>query len=1331
MRRKNGWPLIALLSTALWACDDTDGPGGSGDAGADGSVSLPQCSNAIDDDGDGLVDLDDPGCDSPNDDDESDEITQCSDGVDNDDDGLIDLQDPACESTADDDESNDPPPPQCANGEDDDGDGDIDLEDRGCANAADTDESDEPPLPACNNGIDDDQDGFTDFPADPGCGSEFDDDEVNDDGPTRPQCGNGIDDDNDGQIDLADPGCTSAADPREQDPEERAACSDGIDNDGDGIIDFPLEPGCASAGDDDETDGPPPACGNGLDDDADGKTDYPEDPGCAGIGDRDETDPLVIPACADGIDNDRDDLIDYPEDRGCESAADGTETGSCGRTYEPAELGANRIVRGDSRRGAYESEGSCGGRGSPEVVFLYRVEKPLEALVVRTLAEGTEVETALYVRRGCLDQRTEIGCNREPLNDGVAANELRIEAPTPGDYYIFLDGASGMGGAFELEIEEVELAQCLNGLDDDEDGRIDYPADPGCERATDRDETDPDPLPACSDDEDNDGDGLVDYPLDVGCRAASDDDEVDLCGPGVRFFQYPVGEPFIIDSTAEGTNAIQGTCGGANAPEKIFLYENPVNANLTISLRHEETVDNTLVYVRRDCQGIDVACNDGGGRADPMESRGEVQIDNAAPGDYFIIVDTRFGLGGQFKLSIDVERLPPGCSDGLDNDEDGFIDADDLGCANADDEDEQDPEEGAPLPQCWNGEDDDGDGIIDYPFEPGCVGKGDDDETDPEPAPACANGIDDDGDELIDFPNDIGCASRGDEDEDDPRVRPRCNNRIDDDDDGLTDYPLDPGCAAAGDPSEADDDIAPACADGEDNDGDNLIDFPFDPGCFAAGHVSEDDPDPAFACSNGEDDDEDGLTDFPFDPGCTFSADDDEADPAFLPQCANNVDDDGDGLVDWPDDRGCFFAGDNREENPFRIPPRCANSVDDDGDGTIDLSDPGCVNREDDDEVDPPEASLCNNGVDDDEDGLTDWPADPGCQGQGDTGEAQACAEVEAIDIPQNGSVIGVTEADDADNYRNRCGGREAPDVVYRYVLDQAGPLTISTENEGTDYPVVLSVRRDCDEPLSELACVGDFRNPEGTIELPNAQPGEYFIVVDGGGPERWVGSQNPAIGLPADPRNFMARNDINANGWSDGGNDAFDGYGQVTITHAGQAGQLDMNVQNAGRQGNAGAYTFTYTSELLGNVWRIRILPAVENDDRPVTISMTGNLGSDGSTVSAQREVPFQGRQIRYMQTADNFAAPRDPPVYHLLVPSDPEQLDAINYAIQGDNPTLTANNITLPATFYIGLSYNADFNAVAAAIVSDLEIQAGGGGPDAPRFGNFELSVQEGAQP
>ncbi|MGQ0620141.1 MAG: OmpA family protein [Panacagrimonas sp.] len=77
-------------------------------------------------------------------------------------------------------------------------------------------------------------------------------------------------------------------------------------------------------------------------------------------------------------------------------------------------------------------------------------------------------------------------------------------------------------------------AICADTQDNDGDGLIDFPGDPGCSSADDADETDP---PVCSDGKDNDGDGLVDFPADKGCTAADDTDEVDPCktpAPGER-----------------------------------------------------------------------------------------------------------------------------------------------------------------------------------------------------------------------------------------------------------------------------------------------------------------------------------------------------------------------------------------------------------------------------------------------------------------------------------------------------------------------------------------------------------------------------------------------------------------------------------------------------------------------------------------------------------------------------------------------------------------------------------------------------------------------------
>ncbi len=75
---------------------------------------IPQCSDGLDNDSDGLIDMADDGCDSPEDDAElleEPDIYECSDGIDNDNDGLIDMADPNCSGPNDDSEASSTPPP--------------------------------------------------------------------------------------------------------------------------------------------------------------------------------------------------------------------------------------------------------------------------------------------------------------------------------------------------------------------------------------------------------------------------------------------------------------------------------------------------------------------------------------------------------------------------------------------------------------------------------------------------------------------------------------------------------------------------------------------------------------------------------------------------------------------------------------------------------------------------------------------------------------------------------------------------------------------------------------------------------------------------------------------------------------------------------------------------------------------------------------------------------------------------------------------------------------------------------------------------------------------
>lgn len=208
-------------------------------------ISSPACSDGIDNDDDGAVDLADADCTGPDDNSES---GTCDDGIDNDNDGTVDYPDDfSCNSYSDIEEE------QC----DEDGDGNADAQ---CCDNEDND----------NDGLVDQHDG--------GCSEKYDIFEIN-------ACADGADNDGDDLIDLADPGCTDATDDDERGVMQ---CDDGEDNDGDGASDYPADFGCDGPGDDQEINNGINQCNNGVDDDGDGDIDQDDD-NCDNWEDTDES----------------------------------------------------------------------------------------------------------------------------------------------------------------------------------------------------------------------------------------------------------------------------------------------------------------------------------------------------------------------------------------------------------------------------------------------------------------------------------------------------------------------------------------------------------------------------------------------------------------------------------------------------------------------------------------------------------------------------------------------------------------------------------------------------------------------------------------------------------------------------------------------------------------------------------------------------------------------------------------------------------------------------------------------------------------------------------
>lgn len=437
---------------------------------------------------------------------------QCSDGVDNDGDGLVDSFDPACQRPTELParcqelgqglQVNDPAcsqsqqgayeaaDPICANRKDDDGDGRIDQDDPGCQNHLGeyTPHAMNEANPQCSDGIDNDGDGFTDFLTDPGCGGIASGNAENID----PACADGRDNDGDGNIDYPqDPGCDGPFDNLENNPE----CFDGIDNDGDSLIDYPDDPDCASLYQDRERSF---SCGDGLDNDRDGAVDYPQDPGCESLIDDNE----INPACSDGIDNDGDGLIDVggldttgdgiantPLDPGCEDAQDQDETDG----VLPAC--SDGIDNDGDGAADYPSDPDC------------ESESDLDEATVDECSDGIDNDGD-----GLIDQTTQTNPGDPACDAGLGA-----ESPDP----VCADGIDNDGDG-RADFAGVDLN---NDALYDRPGEI--PPDPGCLTATDLAES---TKPQCSDGIDNDGDGTTDYPGDAACAHGASSDIEGLRG---------------------------------------------------------------------------------------------------------------------------------------------------------------------------------------------------------------------------------------------------------------------------------------------------------------------------------------------------------------------------------------------------------------------------------------------------------------------------------------------------------------------------------------------------------------------------------------------------------------------------------------------------------------------------------------------------------------------------------------------------------------------------------------------------------------------------------
>ncbi len=423
---------------------------------------------------------------------------------------------------------------QCDDGVDNDGDGFYDMGDPGCSGPTDNDEwnmivtstpvSSTPIYYQCNDGVDNDGDGLVDM-SDTGCSGSTDNDEWNmivsstpvSSTPTYYQCNDGVDNDGDGLVDMSDTGCSSSNDNDEWNMIVSSTpvsstpvyyqCNDGVDNDGDSKVDYPQDTGCTGPTDNDEwnmiVSSTPVSstptyyqCNDGVDNDGDGRIDYPQDLGCTGPTDNDEwnfiqssTPVSSTPTyyqCNDSVDNDGDGRIDYPQDLGCTGPTDNDEwnfiQSSTPVSSTPTYYQCNDSVDNDGDGRIDSQDPGCHTDNNPNNPSTYVPTDNDEWNLI--LPSSSSVSSVRYYQ-----------CNDMVDNDG----DLKIDSQDPGCH---TDGNPNNPSTYvptdndewnfilpsSSSVSSVRYYQCNDLVDNDGDGKIDYPQDPGCTGPTDDDE---------------------------------------------------------------------------------------------------------------------------------------------------------------------------------------------------------------------------------------------------------------------------------------------------------------------------------------------------------------------------------------------------------------------------------------------------------------------------------------------------------------------------------------------------------------------------------------------------------------------------------------------------------------------------------------------------------------------------------------------------------------------------------------------------------------------------------------------------------------------------
>jgi hypothetical protein len=490
-------------------------------------------------------------------------------------------------------------------------------------------------------------------------------------------------------------------------------------------------------------------CSNSIDDDGDGKIDYATDgsgdPGCTSYMDDDENNAEKI--CHNG-EYENISLYINITDHQDENQNDLSGEIYVGAETRPVSSGAiiplvtgGVAVKDLGIQDAIEGLSVYRGEG---YFYLHNQTEGLgrEAISGDFNISGANVIKA--INRNYEKPSNGVEGFGDPLDDEFlvmepdALNSGRFVTTTSDEsdgFYIYYDYQAKIGGG----------CQCQDEIDNDDNGKIDFPQDLGCDSVFDNEEAPSDyqltVYPACNNGLDDDGDGFIDYPEDPGCESVMDNNEAEknkvcqLSGPEVtmRFSDveisntrqgdlqdlYFVGDQ-VYTSEEDITLAADGLAKIDNEINKfvpgVSIKRGPGYVYL-LFLNDAEAPGYEYFNGKLTIEGAKIT----------KALNGNPRISNLSPffigggfesqGDNIADYTGHYALQDEFtvynedgKNYVEITSTTGSGSDSLYVYYE-FTDAITGGC------------------QCQDGLDNDGDGLVDYPNDQGCSSLEDDDET--------------------------------------------------------------------------------------------------------------------------------------------------------------------------------------------------------------------------------------------------------------------------------------------------------------------------------------------------------------------------------------------------------------------------------------------------------------------------------------------------------------------------------------------------------------------------------------------------------------------------